>query len=314
MIPRLRTVLARATAVAAALALSLGALAGPAAAAPPFPARLDLPDGWAPEGIAAGRGTTLYVGSLVDGAIWQGDARTGDHSILVRGSAGSVAVGLEYEADANRLWVAGGATGEVRAYDATSGELLATYTFSPAGFLNDLVVTDDAVYVTDSNIQQLDVIPFGAGDALPAPGDVETLPLSGDIAFGPGFNTNGIEEARGWLITVQSNTGQLFRVDPTSGEAVAIDLGGESVGAGDGLLVRGGTLYVVRNELNLVAVFRLGPSLETARFLGNITGDGLDVPTTIAFAAGRLYAVNARFGTPVTPDTEYWINRLPARP
>ncbi len=27
----------------------------------------------------------------------------------------------------------------------------------------------------------------------------------------------------------------------------------------------------------------------------------------------RLWAVNARFGTAVTPDTEYWT-RLPARP
>ena len=32
------------------------------------------------------------------------------------------------------------------------------------------------------------------------------------------------------------------------------------------------------------------------------------------WVAGSLYAVNARFGTPVTPDTEYWISRLPAMP
>jgi hypothetical protein len=44
-----------------------------------------------------------------------------------------------------------------------------------------------------------------------------------------------------------------------------------------------------------------------------VTSSGLDVPTTATLAAGRLWAVNARFGTPVTPDTEFWI-RLPARP
>jgi hypothetical protein len=38
------------------------------------------------------------------------------------------------------------------------------------------------------------------------------------------------------------------------------------------------------------------------------------VPTTAAFQAGRLWAVNAQFGTPPTPDTQYWITRLPARP
>ena len=74
---------------------------------------------------------------------------------------GGAATGVEYEARANRLWVAGGPTGTVRVYDASSGDLLRQYTFSPAGFLNDLVVTRDAVYVTDSFNAWLDVIPLG---------------------------------------------------------------------------------------------------------------------------------------------------------
>jgi sugar lactone lactonase YvrE len=303
--------------VPVALALSIAAAVAPAAvAAPPFPDRIDLPNGWAPEGITAGPGTTVFVGSLATGAIWQGDVRTGDGSVFVQPDVEHpfVAVGTEYDAATDRLWVAGGPTGQVRVYDGSSGELLETYTFSPAVFLNDLVVTDDAVYVTDSGIQQLDVIPLGPGGELPDPDDVETLPLSGDIEFQQGFNTNGIEEARGWLIVVQTNTGQLFRVDPATGEATEIDLGGESVTNGDGLLVHGSTLYVVRNQLNLVAAFKLGPGLESATFLGNITSAGLAVPTTVARVAGSLYAVNARFGTPVTPGTEYWITRLPTTP
>jgi sugar lactone lactonase YvrE len=295
-----------------ALVLALTALAGPASAAPPFPSRIDLPNGWAPEGITAGDGTTLYVGSLANGAIWQADAMTGDGFILVPGAAGRVAVGTEYEADAGRLWVAGGPTGEVRAYDASSGELLETYTFSPAGFLNDLVVTDAAVYVTDSAIQQLDVIPLGPGDALPDPADVETLPLTGEITFVPNqFNANGIDAAQGWLIVVQSNTGKLFRVDPATGEAAEIDLGVFDVRFGDGLLVQDSMLYVVQNHLNRIERFRLGADLEFASFRGFRKSPGLDVPTTVAWVSGRLFAVNARFGTPVTPDTEYWITRLP---
>jgi sugar lactone lactonase YvrE len=305
--------------LSAVLALTLvmtAAFATPAAAAPPFPDQIDLPNGWAPEGITAGPGTTVYVGSLVDGAIWQADVRTGDGFVLVSGIAGKVAVGVDYEADANRLWVAGGPTGEVRVYDASSGDLLETYTFAPVGFLNDLVVTDDAVYVTDSGIQQLDVIPLGPEDALPDPADVTTLPLTGDISFVPNeFNANGIVEARSWLIVVQSNTGQLFRVDPATGETTEIDLGeGVTVANGDGLEVHGGTLYVVRNFNNLVAVFKLGPGLESAALLGELTSSGLDIPTTAAYVAGSLYAVNARFSTPVTPDTAYWITRLAAMP
>lgn len=280
-----------------------------------FPARIDLPGGWAPEGITAGRGSTVFVGSLVDGAIWKGNVRTGRGRVLVPGVAGNVAVGVEYEARANRLWVAGGATGAVRVYNATSGRLLKTYTFSPVGFLNDLVVTRGAVYVTDSGIQQLDVIPLRRHGRLPAPSATKTLPLSGDISFvARQFNANGIVAWRGWLILVQSNTGQLFRVSPRTGVAKKIDLGGASVSFGDGLELHGRTLYVVRNQLNEVAVLQLGGRLAAARLRGTITSPDLDVPTTIAFQAGRLWAVNARFGTPVTPTTPYWITRLPVRP
>lgn len=303
------------------LALLVAAGAAPVAAhdaehdSAGFPARIDLPNGWAPEGITAGRGTTVFVGSLANGAIWKGDVRTGQGRVLVPGVAGNVAVGVEYEARADRLWVAGGATGAVRAYDATSGRLLQTYAFSPAGFLNDLVVTRGAVYVTDSFIQQLDVIPLGRDGDLPAPSAATTLQLSGDISFVAGqFNANGIVASRGWLILVQSTTGRLFRVRPRTGVTKAIDLGGASVSFGDGLELHGRTLYVVRNQLNQVDVFRLGERLAAARLRGTITSPGLDVPTTIAFQAGRLWAVNARFSTPVTPTTPYWITRLPARP
>lgn len=280
-----------------------------------FPTRIDLPNGWAPEGVTAGRGTTVFAGSLVDGAIWKGDVRTGRGGLLVPGVAGNVAVGVEYEARTNRLWVAGGPTGAVRVYDATSGMLLRTYTFSPAGFLNDLVVTRRGVYVTDSFVQQLAVIPLGRHGRLPDPAATRTLPLSGDISFVAGqFNANGIVSRAGRLVVVQSNAGKLFRVDPRTGAATEIDLGGASASFGDGLELHGSTLYVVRNQLNQVDAYRLGARLATARLEGSITSPDLDVPTTIAFQAGRLWAVNARFATPVAPTTPYWITRLPARP
>ena len=257
----------------------------------------------------------MFVGSLVDGAIWKGDVRTGRGRVLVPGTPGNVAVGVEYERGANRLWVAGGPTGAVRVYNATSGRLLRTYTFSPVGFLNDLVVTRGAVYVTDSGIQQLDVIPLGRHGRLPAPTATRTLPLGGDISFVAGqFNANGIVASKGRLIVVNSFTGKLFRVSPRTGVTKEIDLGGASVTFGDGLELHGRTLYVVRNQLNQVDVFKLGARLATARFRGTITSPHLDIPTTVAFQAGRLWAVNARFSTPVTPTTPYWITRLPARP
>jgi sugar lactone lactonase YvrE len=300
----------------AAAALSL-ALAAPGLAAPPGPTQIALPGGWAPEGITAGPDTTVFVGSAFGGGgIYQADVRTGEGSILVQ-PTGTMAIGTEYEADANRLWVAGGATAEVRVYDASSGALLETYELGHIGFLNDLVVTDTAVYVTDSPFDHLDVLPFGPDDALPDPADVHQLTLGGGFELLPGFNLNGIVEARGWLIAVQSNAAKLWRIDPETGEATEISLGaGVNVMNGDGLELHGRTLFVVQNQLNRVAVFELGPQLQSATRVALLEDPdpdpliGLSVPTTAAWIGGALYVVNARFGTPVTPDTPYWITRL----
>jgi hypothetical protein len=311
---RLRMTLSLALTLTLALTLCLSLAAGAVAAAS-FPERIDLPDGWQPEGITDGPGTTVFVGSLADGAIWSGDVRTGQGSVLVQGASGMVAVGIDYETSANRLWVAGGPTGEVRAYDAGSGQLLETYTFSSAGFLNDVVVTRDAAFVTDSFAPELGVIPLGPAGSLSDPSAAFTLPMTGDFTFVPsGFNANGIVATQGWLIVVMSQSGELVRVDPQTGSSSVIDLGGATAASGDGLELRGGTLYVVRNFLNQVDVFRLGAKLESASLLGLITSADLDIPTTAAFAAGRLWAVNARFTTPPEPDTDYWITRLPTSP
>jgi len=294
-----------------ALVFALASVAGPAAAASPFPTKIPLPPSWMPEGITAGPGTTIYVGSLAGGAVWAGDVRTGLGDVLVP-AWGGVATGVEYDAEANRLWVAGGPTGTVRVYDATTGTLLRDYAFSPAGFINDLVVTEDAVYVTDSFHPWLGIIPLGPGGSLPDHGALMMLPLSGDIAIEPGeFNANGIVETRDWLLVVDTFTGGLFRVDPATGVATGIATGGASVANGDGLELRGSTLFVVRNANQLVEVFRLGPGLTSASPLGQLTSTDLSVPTTGAVKAGSLWVVNARFGI---PTTEYWVTRLPTMP
>ena len=293
---------AAATAAGAALAPS------PAQAARPdlFAARIALPTGYQPEGIEAGRGAEVYVGSLADGAIRVVDVRTGQSEPFAA-PVGGPTVGLAYDARHDLLWAAGGPTGQVRAYDADTGELVATYTVPGSGFLNDLTVTRTGVYVTDSAVQRLVVIPFGTGGSLPA--EAQTLPITGDLVFGAGFNANGIVDARGYLLVVQSSTGKLFRVDPETGTSVEVDLGGVSLTNGDGLELRGSTLYVVRNRLNEVVVLRLGPGLLTARQIATLTG-ATDVPTTVTVAAGRTYVVNARFGTADPASAAYWITRL----
>jgi len=286
------------------------ALAGPVSAKPSFPWQIDLPSGWMPEGVTAGRDNTIYVGHFNGGGVYQADVRTGSGQVLVPDWGGS-ATGVEYDKANDRLWVAGAGTGTVRVYDARTGALLQQYTFPGPGFLNDLVVTKDAVYVTDSNNPWLDVIPLGKHGKLPAPADVTTLPVTG-IVYEPGrFNANGIVARHGWLIVVDSFTGGLFRVDPRTGDATEISTGGVSVANGDGLELHGNTLYVVRNFNQIVEVFKLDHGLTSAKFKGDLPSTNLSVPTTAALQAGYLWVVNARFGI---TTTEYWVTRLPTKP
>jgi sugar lactone lactonase YvrE len=299
------------------------ATAAPVSAGPRhhgLPDRIDLPNGWRPEGITTD-GRRLYVGSLANGAIWRADTRSGEGRVLAAGVTGRVAVGVEYDVGRDLLWVAGGGTAEIRAHDADTGELRATYQFpsDTPRFLNDLVVTHTGVYATDSLNQELAVVPLRRrhghhhGHRLPPATAGRTLPLTGDLVYQTGFNLNGIVAAKGRLLAVQSNTGLLFRIDPWSGRTRTVDLGGASLTNGDGLELDRDTLYVVRNQLNLIAVVDLGRRLTTGELVTELTDPDLAIPTTVALAKRSLWAVNARFDVEMpTDDTEYWITRLDA--
>jgi sugar lactone lactonase YvrE len=288
--------------------------ARPASAADLFPARIPLPDGWRPEGIAVGQGARFYVGSLQDGAILQGDLATGRSRVLVPGTAGTMAVGLEIDQH-NRIWTATGGGGGAVVYDARTGARLASFQFVAAGtptFINDAVATPDAVYFTDSMQPALYVVPLGRGGRLPDPAAVRTLALAGGAADTAGFN-NGIEATPdGRLLVGQTRSGKLFEVNPRTGASREVDLGGASVINADGIIRRGRTLYVVQNASNQVAVVRFDARFVSATVVRTITDPALDVPSTAALFGPFLYAVNARFSTPPTPTTTYDAIRLRA--
>ena len=300
-------------ATAAATVLGSLLLAPTATAGPAFPEVIALPDGFQPEGITAGRGRSFYVGSLVDGAIYRGNARSGEGAVLVPGVEGNVAVGTEVD-ERNRLWVAGGDTGKARVYNARTGVLRRTYDLAPAGttFVNDVVVTQRAAYFTDSIRPRLYRVPVRPDGRL---GPARRLFFSGALTYQPGFNVNGIEASPNgrWLLVVQSNTGNLYRVNARTGRTRQVDLGGASLSNGDGLLRQGRTLYVVRNRLNEIAVVHLGARYRSGSVTGTLTDADFQVPTTVARIGSAIYAVNARFGTPPTPQTEYTVVRVDRR-
>ena len=231
--------LARRLALLTALALALSLVLAPAAAAvrpadPDLPTRIDLPDGFQPEGIESDAAGNLYAGSLRDGDIWTANVLTGEERLLVDNAAdaGLVSVGLHLD-DQGRLWVAGGPTQQVRVYDVATGELLETYPFPTAGFINDLDISRNAVYATDSREPAAAGHPAGRTAArCPTPTAATTMALTGDLSYSAGFNANGIAARGGWLVLVQSNEGLLFKVNPRTGETTEIDTGGYSVANG----------------------------------------------------------------------------------
>ena len=295
----MRRILVLLAAVAAVAASAAGAKGS-------FPETIALPNGWQPEGIAI-KGNTFYAGSRVNGAIYRGDLRTGQGSVFVQGVAGRVATGLKVHN--GLLFVSGASTGKAWIYDVRTGAQLREYTFAtpPGTFINDVVVTKAGAFFTDSNKAVLYKVPLSPSNT-PAT-TFQTLSLTGDFQLQAGFNLNGIEATQNGktLITVQSGTGKLFTVDPTTGVTDEIALGGATVTAGDGLLLHGRTLYVVRNALNQIAVVRLSRDLSSGSIVDAITSPNFDVPTTVARKGNRLYLPNARFTTPPTPTTTYTV-------
>ena len=273
-----------------------------------FPDVIALPNGWQPEGIAIGKGTTFYVGSIPTGAVYRGDLRTGKGATLVAGGAGRSAIGVAH--DRNRLFVAGGSTGKGFVYDARSGALvreLQLATGAGATFVNDVVVTKRAAYFTDSSRAVLYRVALSK-NGIPAAA-AHAVALTGDFRLVAGFNLNGIDATPDGktLVVVQSATGKLFTVAAASGATKEIGLGGATVPNGDGLLLQGRTLYVVQNQMNRIAVVSLAKGFTSGTIARTITDSDFDVPTTIDRHGNRLYAVNARFGTTPEPSTTYSV-------
>ena len=264
---------------------------------------LRLPDGFQPEGIAIGADPYAYFGSRADGDIYRVSLRTGQGRVISEGP-GTPSLGLKLDGR-GRLFVAGGSGGDARVLDAATGRVLRSYRLQTGtAFINDVVLTGGAAWFTDSANAVLFKLPLGRHGELPAA--PVRVPITGDLVYQTGNNANGITatpDGRG-LIVVQSNTGKIFRTT-YSGRTTAIDLGGEAVPNGDGLWLRGRTLYAVQNRDNVITKIALDRHAVAGRVVSRTGDPAFDVPTTIASYRGRFYLPNARFTTPATPTTPY---------
>ncbi len=270
-----------------------------------------------PEGVATQKGTPyFYVSSTTNGAIFRGNVNEPQTEVFLPGGQDgrTTAIGLKVDKK-GRLFIAGGDTGKVFVYDTkTKGLLFSADNNLAATFINDVAVTKDgAAYFTDSVSPNLYRVTRNAqggyefGTFLNFTGTV--------LTYQPGFNLNGIAASPDgkYLIVVQSNTGKLFRIEIATKTVSEISLGGATVTDGDGILLKGRTLYVVRNAEALIVEIKLAGDLSSGKVVSQTTDPSFIFPTTIASSKGRLLVVNSQFnnrgGTPVNPFTVSSIKR-----
>jgi len=276
-----------------------------------LPETIDLPAGFVGEGVAVGAHNTWYAGSVADGRIASGDLREGTSDVFISEPIVAAATGLKADLRHNLLWVSGAATGHAAVYDLMTGTPVADLTLASGNaFINDVIVTRDAAYFTNSFTPEIYKVPVSSSGEVGTP---ETIALHGPAAdFVDGFNLNGIEATSNGrtLISVNSATGQLFTIDPTTGDSAMIDLGGASVPTGDGILLKGSTLYVMENgnapgATNQIVVIKLKHHDTVGRVVDEITNDLFETATTMARRGDIIVTVNSQFGgAPIDPESE----------
>ncbi len=276
------------------------------------------------EGIGVTRSQkTFYVSEVTGGEIHRGDVRTGETEVWKdEGADGrTTARGITTDRQ-GRVYIAGGPNGigndqpDLWVY-SRHGELLAAIQLDvDDAFLNDVAIgPDGAAYFTNSNEPQIFRVAkehgtwsatlwADAGDTI----DVEIK--SGEI-----FNLGGIvvSPGRGALIVAQGNTGQLWRFDLRTTEATPIDIGEADLTNADGLVLRGHTLWVVRNFAHVLTTMRISHRTSVARLISERMTDPDRVFTTAKIARGRLLLVDSKFDEQVA-EPPYEVVAMKLRP
>lgn len=270
-----------------------------------------------PEGVAVGPGGTLYVTSLGTGAVYRGDLQHRRLSVFSPGGAAGrrSAAGVHVDA-AGRVYVA--APKALYVY-SPSGRLLARRP-APSGAvgepsLNDLVITDRAVYVTDFTnpvVLRAKRHDGGLGQLRPWRTVTDVNP---DLPARYWYLNGITASSHGRTLLVSSQgLGSVLRLDVRTRAAELVDLGGLPFGP-DGMQLRGTRLYAVLNYAAPVGqgvyVAKLDPALRQGRVVGANTGR-FDSPTTLALTGRRVLVVNSQLDhSPGRPPYTVTAVRVP---
>lgn len=252
------------------------------------------------------RRNLFYVSETTGGEISRG--RVGDPQaspwLAGNGTDGRyTARGIDVDT-AGRVFIAGGPNStdhpgepDLWVY-SRDGSLLAALRSGAAGAVfNDVAVArDGAAYFTDSSVTPR-IFRVAERNGI---WTIQTwLDASGTIPTQPGFNLNGIvATSDGRALVVVQSTGALWRVDLSTRAVVPIvldGLTGADLAGGDGIVLRGKKLYVIRNFPRVLVELRLTDQFTGATFVKAVPTDPARVFTTAKYAHGRLLAVDSKF-------------------
>ena len=296
----------------------------------PFPKKVFALTGSPPEGFAIGKGATAYNGS-VDGSIFKSNLQSGQGEVLVDfvepwTEDTCRLLGMRVDPRTNYLFAAGCFHGNAFVYDADTGAQLMEYQLNVSGefaVINDLAITKDAVYFTDSfravlyrlPLSKDGGIPLDAGAATEIPLPEEFVNLEPFCCAGNGIVATPDGKA---LIIGHSNLARLYRMDLATGDVDEIVIDTPLSGFLDGIAMRGHTLYIMTpydfpgppDFLDGIQVVDLDKDNLTGTLVVTITDPDLDGVASGAIFGNSLYVNNARYTTFPDSGTSYWLTKL----
>lgn len=276
-----------------------------------------------PESIGADRRTAVFfTGSAVDGTVFRGALDAAQAEVfLPAGSNGRTNVtGVKVD-EKSRVWIVDAYNGRVLVYDKHA-RLLHTFVLEGPGkpTVNDLAFSHGSAFVTDSARPFLYRLSVDAADT-PATTTVRPWlavdpPVVYSTGEGPlGVNLNGIVASPDgkMLVTVQTNTGILFRVDVEQRTITPVVTRGADLLFGDGLLRIGDDVYVARNAANEIVMLKLDAHYRSAQLKSTMTNAAFAYPTGLAELRGRLLVTNSQLNARSNPKLPFTVVDLPLR-
>jgi len=300
----------------------------------PFPTRVPTLAGSAPEGFAIGKGPIAY-NSSPDGSLYKVDLRSGQGEVLIdiQDPMDCLKLGMRVDNRTDYLFVAGCIYGNALVIDTNNGATIMEYQLNNSaqfGLPNDLTITNDAVYFTDSFRPVLYRLPLSSNGAIPLdPGAATEIPLPPEFLNTDPFCCagNGIVSTPDGktLIIGHSNLARLYRLDTASGDVEQIAVDGPLSGFLDGIAMHGNTLYIMTPYdfpgppvfIDKIQVVELDKDYLSGTLVDEITDpENLDGVASGAIFGNSLYVNNARYATPFppAPDTPFWVTKLKIRP